>query len=310
MTTPAMEFGMGVFPFTRFRSPGEMLETVIEAEELGFDVVTLPVHLLPPEWPAAEMSTKFWYDLPTLGAFLAGATKKIRFLTSVMVVPYHPPVQMAKALATFDHLSGGRVLLGVGAGWMKAEFRRLGLPFEARGEMTDEYLRAMIELWTSDSPVFHGKWVSFEDVSFFPRPVQRPIPIMVGGSGRAPLRRAAQLGHGWFPMTATLDELAEGVATIRRLRAEAGRADAPLWVGFTGFGMASDPETARMRGHVDNREVPIVAPRRTPDEAVAAIQGYAAAGVNFLSVGFEWASADDLRRELRSFATEVMPAFR
>jgi probable F420-dependent oxidoreductase len=305
-----MQFGIGVFPFTRFRAPGEMLETVIEAEELGFDVVTLPEHLLPPEWPAAEMSTKFWYDLPTLGAFLAGATRRIRFLTSVMVIPYHPPVQTAKALATFDYLSGGRVMLGVGAGWMKAEFRRLGIPFEARGAITDEYLRAMIELWTSDSPTFHGKWVEFEDVSFYPKPVQRPIPILVGGSGPAPIRRAAELGHGWFPMTATIDELIAGVATIRRLRAAAGRAEDPLWVGFTGFGMGTDAETARMRGHVDNREVATRPGRRTPAAAVGEIERYAAAGVNFLSVGFEWATADDLRRELRSFAAEVLPAFR
>lgn len=305
-----MEFGLGVFPFTRFRAPGEMLDVVLEAEALGFDVVTLPEHLLPPEWPAAEMSTKFWYDLPTLGAYLAGATRKIRFLTSVMVIPYHPPVQMAKALATFDYLSGGRVMLGVGAGWMKAEFRRLGLPFEKRGAMTNEYLRAMIELWTSDSPTFHGKWVQFEDVSFFPKPVQRPIPILVGGAGTAPLRRVAELGHGWFPMTATVDELAQGVTAIRALRAAAGRANEPLWVGFTGFGMGSDPETARMRAHVDNREVSAGTSSRSPAEAITEIERYAAAGVNFLSVGFEWSTADDLRRELRAFAADVLPAFR
>lgn len=305
-----MQFGIGVFPFTRFRSPGEMLDVVLEAEALGYDVVTLPEHLLPPEWPKAEMSTKFWYDLPTLGAFLAGATTKIRFLTSVMVIPYHPPVQMAKALATFDYLSGGRVMLGVGAGWMKAEFRRLGLPFEERGAMTDEYLRAMIELWTSDSPTFHGKWVQFEDVSFFPKPAQQPIPILVGGTGPAPLRRVAEVGHGWFPMTATLPELAEGVATIRRMRTAAGHANEPLWVGFTGFGMGNDPETARMRGHVENRELDGLRPRRTPAEAVAEIHRYAAAGVNFLSVGFEWSTPDGLRRELRWFAADVLPAFR
>src|SRR5260221_12588898 len=113
---------MGVFPYTRFRSAGEMAEVVVEAEELGFDIVGLPEHLLTPQWPTADPVTKYWHDLPALITFLAGVTKRIRFLTSVLVVPYHPPIQMAKALATADVLSDGRVMLGVGAGWMEAEF--------------------------------------------------------------------------------------------------------------------------------------------------------------------------------------------
>src|SRR5258708_5299512 len=129
---------MGVFPYTRFRAPGEMAEVVIEAEELGFDVVGLPEHLLPPHWPTADAATKYWCDLPALVTYRAGVTKRIRFLTSVLVVPYHPPIQMAKALATADVLSDGRLMLGVGAGWMEAEFRRLGLPFDQRAAITDE----------------------------------------------------------------------------------------------------------------------------------------------------------------------------
>lgn len=311
MTSPlsGLQFGMGVFPFTRFRHPGEMLETVQEAETLGFDAVMLPEHLLPPLWPTAEPSTRYWYDLPTLAAFLAGGTKQIRFITGVMVIPYHPPVQMAKALATVDVLSGGRISLGVGAGWMKAEFRRLGIPFEQRGAITDEYLRAMIELWTSEAPKFKGKYVSFDDVSFEPRPIQQPIPILVGGTGPAPFRRVAEIGHGWFPMTATVDELRDGATRIQGLRAAVGRGDEPLWVGYTGFGMGSDPETARMRSHVDQRPMADPGGAKTPAQAISEIRQYENAGATFLSVGLQWSNAEELRAGLRSFAAEVMPAF-
>jgi probable F420-dependent oxidoreductase len=302
-------FGFGIFPYTRLRDVREALEVVQLGEELGFEAVGLPEHLLPPRWPEAELSTKYWYDLPTLAAFLAAGTKRVKFLTSVFVVPYHPPIQAAKALATLDVLSGGRLLLGIGAGWMKAEFRRLGIPFDERGAITDEYLLAMKELWTSDAPTFHGRYVSFEDVSAFPRPLQQPhIPILVGGSGPRPLRRVAEIGDGWFPMTATIDDLRRGVEEIRSRMLEKGRDPSGLWVGYSGLGMGRDPETERMRQHVgDTVEKP---PIRTPDEAIAAIEEYRAAGVTYLSVGFAWQTAAELMREMERFAREVMPAFR
>jgi probable F420-dependent oxidoreductase len=306
---PRLSFGFGVFPYTRFREPGEIAEVVAEAEELGFDFVTLPEHLLTPTWPTADLSTKYWYDLPTLAAFLAGATTRIRFLTSVMVLPYHPPVQMAKALATLDVLSNGRIELGIGAGWMEAEFKRLGIPFTERGAITEEYLRAMIALWTEESPSFHGSYVSFENVSFFPKPVQKPhIPVYVGGTGAAPFRRIAQLAQGWIPMTAAVERIPNAIADIRRRRAAAGRADDPLLVCF-GFGMAHDPETARMKHNVDGVES---GPRErvTPHEAIAGITALRDAGVTCIPIGFAWQNASELRAELRRFAAQVMPAFR
>jgi probable F420-dependent oxidoreductase len=305
---PPIGFGFGIFPYTRLRDVREALEIVQLGDELGLEAVGLPEHLLPPCWPQAERSTKYWYDLTALAAFLAAGTKRVKLLTSVLVVPYHPPIQAAKALATLDVLSGGRLLLGIGAGWMKAEFRRLGIPFEERGAITDEYLRAMRELWTSDSPAFHGTYVSFEDVSFFPKPVQQPsIPILVGGSGPRPLRRVAEIGDGWFPMTATLDDLRSGIAEIRRQMQALGRDPSRLWVGYTGFGFGSDPETARMRAHVGDtteKRSP-----RTPEETIAAIEAYRDAGVTFLSVGFPWQNAAELMARMRRFAREVMPAF-
>ncbi|MHB8575180.1 MAG: TIGR03619 family F420-dependent LLM class oxidoreductase [Dehalococcoidia bacterium] len=303
-----MQFGFGIFPYIRFRDVREVVDVVQAGEELGYDVVTLPDHLLPPRWPEADMSTKLWYDLPVLAAYLAASTQRIKFLTSVLVVPYHDPIGLAKALATLDVLSGGRVLCGVGTGWMQAEFRRLHIPFADRGAITDEYLRAMIELWASDAPRFAGRYIAFDDVSFFPRPLQQPhIPLYIGGTGARPFRRVAEIGDGWYPMTATEGDLAWGVTAIRSLMAKRGRDPESLWVGF-GLGFGDDEQVRQMRRHAgDDVER---APLRDADEAIAAIRRYQRLGVTFLSVGVPWQNANELLQGLRWFAQEVMPAFR
>jgi probable F420-dependent oxidoreductase len=303
-----MQFGFGIFPYSRLRDVREAVEVVRAGEELGFDAVLLPEHLLPPRWPEADLSTKLWYDLPVLASFLAASTSRIRFLTSVLVVPYHHPVGLAKALATLDVLSGGRVWCGVGTGWMRAEFRRLGIPFAERGAITDEYLRAMKELWTSDAPAFSGKYVSFDDVSFFPRSLQLPhIPLYIGGTGPRPFRRVAELGDGWYPMTASEDDLRAGITEIKVRMHRLGRDSANLWVGF-GLGLGNDPEVRQMRRHAgDGVERDPVC---NADEAIAAIERYREIGVTFVSAGVPWNTAGELIHGLRWFAAEVMPAFR
>jgi probable F420-dependent oxidoreductase len=307
-----MRFGFSPFPFARFRDIEEIADVARLGDELGFDALMLPEHLLPPAWPEADMSTKLWHDFPTLAAYLAGVTRRIRFISGVTVVPYHPPIPFAKALATLDVVSGGRVGLGAGTGWMGAEFRRLGIPFEERGAITDEYLRAMKELWTSDAPRFAGKYVSFDDVSFYPKPVQKPhIPIYVGGTGPRPYQRVAELGDGWYPMTATIAEIRAGLADIRRRMERLGRDSSNLWVGF-GVGMGHDPETAKMRAHVGTGGGAVevgATPRKTPAEAISEITALRDAGVNFVSVGLPWQAAGELNQGLRDFARDVMPAF-
>lgn len=306
------QFGFGAFPYSRFRHIEEIADVARLGEELGFDALMLPEHLLPPAWPEADMSTKLWHDFPTLAAYLAGVTRRIRFISGVTVVPYHPPIPYAKALATLDVVSNGRIGLGVGTGWMRAEFRRLGIPFEERGAITDEYLRAMKELWTKDAPRFAGRYVSFDDVSFYPKPVQKPhIPIYVGGTGPRPFRRVAELGDGWYPMTATIDEIRAGLADIGRRMEKLGRDPSKLWVGFA-IGLGHDPETARMRAHVgtDGGDVQVEStPRKTPEQAIEEIRKLRAAGVTFVSVGVPWRTVDELMQGLRGFARDVMPAF-
>ncbi|MCI0849291.1 MAG: TIGR03619 family F420-dependent LLM class oxidoreductase, partial [Chloroflexi bacterium] len=138
----------------------------------------------------------------TLLSYIAGQTSKIRLVTSVLIVPHRNPLIAAKSLATLDVLSGGRLVVGVGVGWMREEFQALGLPpFEERGAVTDEYIRAFKVLWTEDDPHFEGKYISFDDISFLPKPVQKPHPpIWVGGESRPALRRTAELADGWYPL--------------------------------------------------------------------------------------------------------------
>jgi probable F420-dependent oxidoreductase len=303
-----MEFGFGIFPFDRFASVEEMAEVARAGDRLGFDALMFPEHVLPPAWPLAEMATKLWYDIPTLAAYMAACTSNVKLLSGVTVIPYHPPVTFAKALATLDLLSNGRVRLGAGAGWMKAEFRRLNIAFDERAAITDEYLAAMKELWANDAPRFSGKYISFDDVNFFPKPVNRHIPIYVGGTGPRPFQRVAALGDGWFPMTANVDVIRSGIADISERMARLGRDPSRLWVGYTGLSMGSDEQTAAMRSHVA-AEVAHDGPARTPAEAIERIHRFREAGVTFLSVGFSWRTATELIDRMEHFAAEVMPAF-
>ena len=206
-----MEFGLHL-PAS---SPGVKSEDLVRfarrAEELAFNCLSVADHVIVPK----EISVPYPYTvdgkypgagfhLETLTAmsFLAGATQRIRFLTSVMIAPYRNPVITAKMLASLDVLSQGRVIVGLGVGWLKEEFENLKAPpFEERGRVTDEYIKAFRELWTKDNPSFSGKYCRFSDIVFLPKPVQKPtIPIWIGGHSIQALRRAGRLGDGWHPI--------------------------------------------------------------------------------------------------------------
>ena len=184
-----------------------------KGEEFGFDTLLPGDHILVPknissvypyteggEFPGSGSGESM--EQITLLSYIAGQTSKIRLVTSVLIVPHRNPLIAAKSLATLDLLSEGRLVVGVGVGWMREEFQALGLPpFEERGAVTDEYIRAFKVLWTEDDPHFEGKYISFDDISFLPKPVQKPHPpIWVGGESRPALRRTAELADGWYPL--------------------------------------------------------------------------------------------------------------
>src|SRR6185295_1048827 len=177
-------------------------------------------------------------------AYLAARTSTLRFLTSVMVVPHRPAVLTAKVIATIDQLSGGRITIGTGAGWMHEEIEAVGAPpFAERGKVTDEYLKAFKELWTKENPSFDGKYVKFRDIKFEPKPVQKPHPpLLIGGESGPAMRRAASIGDGWYPIASnpqfpldTLGRYQAALSRLRQLASEQGRDPKSLVLGYRSF---------------------------------------------------------------------------
>lgn len=185
------------------------------ADELGFHSMSVSEHLLVPH-AHHELTGYHWLDVPTAQAFIAGATTRIRLDSRVSVLPLRHPVLTAKALATLDHLSGGRAGISIGVGWLIEEFEIMGVPFHERGKVTDECLEAILTLFHDDDPSFEGHYYSFHDVGFEPKPIQQPHPpIWIGGDHPAALRRAARFGDGWSPWQTRPDELAARIDTIK-----------------------------------------------------------------------------------------------
>ncbi len=208
-----MKYGFTIPGSGPLADPEVMSAVARRGEELGYHFLASPDHVVMPRkidspYPYSESrahpgsAAGAAMEQLTVLAFLAGQTRTLRLVASVMIVPHRNPVVAAKALATLDVLSHGRLTVGVGVGWMREEFEALNLPpFEERGAVTDEFIRAFKELWTSDNPTFQGKYCRFSNISFLPKPVQKPHPpIWVGGESRRAMSRTAQLADGWCPL--------------------------------------------------------------------------------------------------------------
>src|SRR5712672_3175172 len=238
-----MQFGFGAPVSGPLSTPDNLARIAVEGEAMGYDYATISDHVVIPRDIEAKFPYRDTGEFPgrsrgdrheqlTAVAFVAGKTSRLRLVTSVTVVPHRPAVLLAKMLATIDVLSKGRLVFGIGAGWMKEEFEALGVPpFPERGAVTDEYLNACRELWTKDDPRFEGRYVKFANIFFEPKPVQKPYPpIWVGGESGPALRRTARLGNAWYPIGTNpshpLDSLARyraGIARLRKAVADAGR---------------------------------------------------------------------------------------
>ena len=228
----------------------EALDTLVaSAEEWGFSSVMIADHIVFP----VTIKSKYPYTVSgafpgqgdaleqlSLMAFVAGKSRTLRLISSVMILPYRNPVVTAKMLATIDVLSRGRVTVGVGVGWLREEFEALGAPdFDRRGAVSDEYLRIFKALWTQDPASYHGEFYRFDSVRCLPHPVQKPHPpIWVGGHSKAALRRVARLGDGWHPVGANPavplrpPELRASLDDLRRLTEAEGRDFSTLTISY------------------------------------------------------------------------------
>jgi probable F420-dependent oxidoreductase len=156
-------------------------------------------------------------------AFAAARTTRIRLATGIVNLPQRNPLVLAKQLASLDSLSDGRLIFGMGVGYLEPEMTAVGVPIERRGARADEYLGAMRALWEQERPAFEGEFVRFSGVNAHPRPIQRPLPVVIGGHSRAAHRRAARSGQGWYGFMLDLDETEEQVESLRGQIEDAGR---------------------------------------------------------------------------------------
>jgi probable F420-dependent oxidoreductase len=242
-----MKFGTSIMGVS-FRSYPEVAAAY---EDNGFESIWLPEHLvfpaeMPPTYPYSDTGyPPVTPDTPTydpwvVHAYLAAATRRIRFATNIFILPLRHPLQTARSVVTLDRLSGGRVTLGIGVGWLQDEFDYLGLNFADRGRRTDAAITALRRIWTEDVIEVHDGQFDFGPVKFQPKPLQQPgIPIEVGGTSPPALRRAGRLGDGWIEYgSVDLDEFRARLTIVEAARRQAGRAG-PFEVTASGA-LASD----------------------------------------------------------------------
>ena len=185
------------------------------AEKLGYEMIAIPEHHIIPR-KHVELSGPFYFNAYTAMAYMAGATDSIRVNSCIAILPAQNPIVTAKALSTMDWLSSGRVTITFAVGWLEEEFALLGVPFHERGAMAEEYIQAIIELWTKDEPEFEGKYVSFKDVAFEPKPVQKPhLPVWFGGDAAPVLKRIARYAQGWWPFLTKPEDIPAKIDFIK-----------------------------------------------------------------------------------------------
>jgi probable F420-dependent oxidoreductase len=271
-------------------------------DDLGFYAVTTSEHFAMPYWEVPRLGP-YWTHALTVLAFVAGATRRVRVDASVLVLPYHHPLALAKAISTLDVLSGGRVDVSVGVGHAVAEFEALGVPFTDRGAIADEMLDAMKELWSAEEPVFRGRFFTIEGLAFEPKPVQRPRPpIYVGGNSKAALRRAAR-HEGWQPNPTdfTVDEIPPLLDYIREQPEYRGKEKTfeLCWLGF--------PDPAVFDLDFKGASAARLSGQR--DRLLEGFGALAAMGITRTPVPLaRTTSADDYLDYLRWFAAEVLPS--
>ena len=254
--------------------PELLVRAVRTAEAAGFESVWAGEHvILPdPQVPPSPMAPRD----PALDSLLAltwaaAHSNTLRLGTGIVILPQRNPVVLAKEVTSLDVLSGGRVIFGIGAGYLEPEFRAVGANFDARGAVTDEYLDALERLWYDDHPEYHGRFVDFSGVDAYPRPVQQPIPLVVGGHTPPAYRRAVSRAHGWYGFRMTPEDTATSLAGLREA---ASRVERPPGLGeleitVTPRGRLT-PERAVAFAEVGVDRV-VVRPRGGTPEAVDAV---------------------------------------
>ncbi len=286
-------------PWEDTATVADLVAIAQKAEATGHDFVGVCDHIAIPDNDYAANMTTTWYDTVATLSYLAAHTSTVNLLSVVWIAAYRHPLQTAKSFGTLDHLSGGRVIMGVGAGHVEAEFDALGIDYSKRGKMLNESIDAIRGAFESTYVSFDGDFYSYDNVGMTPGPVSGSFPIWIGGSGRAAWKRTGRQGDGYIPMGAPVDAYPEIVDTIMTAADDAGRSDTEFAVGYM-------PGWAYLTGDE--------APEGLPPawmigaEALATdIRGARDAGANTFHMKFRGRTLGEYLEQLDAFYEDVVP---
>ena len=284
-----MRFGVSLPNYGIHASRDALVAVAKAADELGYYSIWAAERLIvprPPNQPWSKLNPTAYEPLMTL-AFLAGITEKVKLGTNIVVAPFRRPLVLAKQAVALDRLSEGRLILGLGLGWMAEGFKAVGVPMEQRGTRTDETIHLLRRLWEEPNPSFEGKYTKFPQIHFEPKPAQRRVPIWIGGNSDAALRRAVELGDGWTPTSLDVDQLADRIGLLRK---EATKRQRPLEQIVLSYNSRFDgtKDTSRMKQDLET---------------------YQNLGVNHFWPVFTFETLEELLDQMRIFAEQVMTSF-
>jgi probable F420-dependent oxidoreductase len=293
VTAPRLKVGVVLPTYRRLASADNIRRAAELSESLGFDSVWVTDHVVVPS-PSLEAFGPTFFEAVSVMSYLAGITSRVQIGAAILIVPYRHPLVLAKMIATADELSGGRVILGAGLGWLETESKLLGVPHRKRARIADECLAVMRACWEGEQPEFHGEFYDVAGFHFAPRPHRdRRLPVYIGGASTAALRRAARFGDGWIGDDQTFEELQVALGGLARELEAQGRALGDIEVAMrTGLQVVSDrtavTESPSEKGWKTGE---FVTAGRTPfrgvrDEVVADFRRAAELGVGHLVFEF------------------------
>lgn len=298
-----MKIGVTIPNHFGIEDPQQLLAFGPLAESLGFDSIWVMDHLLHAGFVAERLGDKPYYHLLSTLSHLSALTKHVELGTSILVLPYHNPIEMAKYFATLDQFSGGRLIVGVGAGELAEEFAALGVPINQRGALTDEGVALMQEFWRSEEPRVESKNWHIAGMKFTPKPLRKSgLPILIGGSSAGAMKRVARLGDGWHPGSYEVSpaQYARARAEIEHAASAAGRNSSELqWSVRIEVAESGCPDVAG----IDDSAGFI-------DQLIESIGAYAAVGVDHVVMALGFGDERRITEMMQTISADVLPVAR
>lgn len=300
-----MKFGI-CLPIRLSLEARDNVDIARTAENLGFDSIWVSDHVVMPKKHLGSFSEVF-YDPFMLLSNIASQTTTISLGTSVIILPYRNPVVVAKMIATLDALSEGRVIFGVGPGWMKEEYEALSVPFEKRGFRTNEYIAAIKELWVSDDPSFDGEFCSFSNIKFYPKPCTKPHPpIFIAGASDFAIKRAVEYGDGWQPTWVSPEDVKDGISKLEQFAYQKGKDLSNFTYSVRNRLDIVDGDIRLHNENSDGDDPPYLL-RGSVDEIISIIELYDEIGVSHIVLDPVGQNLEDIFNTLEIVSKEIIP---